>query len=110
MTHYETDLRILGPPMGLTESYIDVTIDGIDLKGRVYLTKVDGTEEYVIDSVRLQELHEEDMAVSLSSVPESPLWATLDGLTDARNDPELNSDAHMALENAQRSVFAAIMY
>lgn len=92
-----TELRIYGPVLGESETFIDVTVDKQNsaiLERSITLAEKNGTRTWTMDIERLETLQDRRVAITHSQMthPKHNVWDRLDGLRgDIQSDP-FNAD------------------
>lgn len=92
-----TQLRIYGPVLGESDTFIDVTVDKQNsaiLDRSVTLTEDGGTRSWQMDLQRLESLQERRVAITHSKMthPSHNVWNRLDGLRGDIQSAPFNAD------------------
>lgn len=106
----QSGFRVFGGALDRGESYVDLTVDGVDGDGTIYLIASDG-ETWEFDAERLGSLYDDLLLVGQSDIPlpKHQIWKDLDTLTKTRADTNINNFVDDRLERAQKNLFRAIL-
>lgn len=108
----ETGFRVLGEELDREESYLDLTVDGVDEDGRIYLAEsgTDG-EVWSFDADELEGLVDDLLAIGDSQIPfpDHDIWTDLDNVGQTRASVDINNWVDDNLRLAQEHLFRAIL-
>lgn len=104
------EFRILGAELGETDSFIDVTVSGIDADQTIYFKDVDSDREWSLDNREISRLLNQNLMIESANVSQNKLWQ-LAGVVEQKGIG--NASDQFAVENiekAQRAVFEAAYF
>lgn len=108
----ETGFRVFGDVLDREESYLDVSVSGVDEDGDIYLAEGgQGGETWEFDAEEIADLHDDLLAVGQSKIPfpEHGIWTDLDNIGDTRKEVDINQWVDNHLLESQRHLFKAIL-
>jgi hypothetical protein len=107
----ESGFRILGSKLGESDTFIDVTVDGIDSDGIVYFAeKGDKTKRtWNLKTSEVKRLTNSNFMVGASMVESHPLWDRAEQVGEDQSDMKTDYGVEN-LEKAQENIFFAAWY
>lgn len=108
----ESEFRILGSKLGEPDTFIDVSVDGIDNDGTVYFAEVGdkAKREWDLKISEIKRLTNQNVMVGASGVEAHPLWDRAEQLTKDQDKNAKTEYGIESLEEAQRNLFLAAWY
>lgn len=106
----QSGFRILGDELDRDESYLDVSVDGVDGDGKIYLKAQDG-ETWELTAEQLGTLYQDLLLVGQDNIPKPnhDIWKNLDRLEKTRKNTNINNFVDENLQKAQRNLFKSIL-
>lgn len=104
------EFRVLGEELGETDSFVDVTINGIDEDGALYFSDTDSDREWSFTHRETRNLMGQNLMVESEKVQQHKLW---DLAKTIEEKGIRNASDEFAVENvreAQRSIFLAAYF
>lgn len=104
------EFRILGQELGETDSFVDVTVNGIDGEGKLYFADTKTDREWELTNQEISRLMNQNLMVEAARVSQNSLWklaTTVDkkGIGNASDQFAVEN-----IEDAQRSIFKAAYF
>lgn len=106
----ENGFRVLGSELGEPDTFIDVSVEGIDGDGTVYFGEPDGKREWDLSASDVRRLTNNNFMVGSSEVEAHPLW---DRAKAVGEDQKKNAKTDYGIENlqkAQKNLFLAAWF
>jgi len=104
------EFRILGSELGETDSFIDVTVDGIDEEGTLYFADVDSNRSWELTNREVTNLMNNNVMIGSDKVVTHKLWELATVIGTDRETVVTDDFAHENIEEAQRSAFLAAYF
>jgi hypothetical protein len=104
------EFRILGPELGETDSFIDVTVNGIDGEGTVYFSENGGGREWQLSNKEIRRLSNQNFMIEIENVEAHGLWDKADGVGGERKHNVTDDFADENTQEAQKSLFLAAYF
>jgi hypothetical protein len=104
------EFRILGSELGETDSYVDVTISGIDEDGKIYFSENGGGRSWSVENGEARRLMNQNVMIPSSTVGAHALWGCVDDIGGERKHTITDDFADENAEEAQRALFLAAYF
>lgn len=102
--------RVLGKAIDHDDPFVDLTVDGVDEEGRIYLTENLGDGEYTFTPEDFRTLFESKQAVGKGNVPtDHALWTNLENVGQNRQSGSGNNFVNHQLREAEEALFQALI-
>lgn len=104
------EFRILGAELGETDSFIDVTVSGIDADQTIYFEDVDSDREWSLNNREISRLLNQNLMVESALVSQNSLWKLAETVDKKGIGNASDQFAVEHIEDAQKSVFQAAYF
>jgi hypothetical protein len=108
----QSTFRVFGDVLDREESYLDISVSGVDTDGNIYLEEsgADG-ETWSFTPEEIREFHEELLLVGDNDIPfqDHAIWTDLDSIGNTRAEVDINQFVDEYLLESQRNLFKAII-
>jgi len=108
----QTGFRVFGDVLDREDSYLDVTVGGVDETGNIYLVEPGtGGETWSFTAEEIADLYDELLLVGADNIPypTHELWTDLDNIGSTRKNVSINNFVDTDLMESQKFLFMALV-
>ena len=107
----QTGFRVFGDVLDREDSWVDVSVAGVNSDGEIYLEEKNGDGSWTFTADRLERLNDELLMVGDSQIPveDHPMWGRLDAIGEDRKAIDINAFVDENLQESQKALFQALL-